>query len=112
VRWYYKNKITEVDGIKFRSLREADRYKELKIQMKVGAIRELQLQPRFELQPAFTKGKIRYASISYIADFSYIEGLMDSFIVEDVKGMETEVFKIKRRLFEHRYPDLTIRIVK
>ena len=106
----YRNKITLFDGIKFHSKREAERYRELMLQQKVGAISELQLQPRFELQPSFEKGGTKYASISYYADFSYI--LDEELIIEDVKGVETDVFKIKRRLFEHRYPELTIRIVK
>ena len=108
----YKNKPTIVGGIRFDSKGESERYKELVVQQKVGAIRDLKLQPRFELQPAFTKDKIRYASISYVADFSYHKGLMDKFIIEDFKGVETEVFKLKRRMFELKYPDLTIRIVK
>ena len=33
-------------------------------------------------------------------------------IVEDVKGIETEVFKLKKKLFEYKYKDLEIKIVK
>lgn len=33
-------------------------------------------------------------------------------IVEDVKGMETKEFKIKRKLFEYKYPSLELRIIK
>ena len=33
-------------------------------------------------------------------------------IVEDVKGKETEVFKLKRKLFEKKYPDLELNLIK
>ena len=33
-------------------------------------------------------------------------------IVEDVKGMETKEFKIKRKLFEYKYPDLELKLIK
>ena len=33
-------------------------------------------------------------------------------IVEDVKGKETDVFKLKHKLFEKKYPDLTLKIIK
>ena len=33
-------------------------------------------------------------------------------VVEDVKGKETDVFKLKHKLFEKKYPDLTLRIIK
>ena len=45
--------------------------------------------------------KIR--SVSYEADFSYYDKNHQSFLtVEDVKGMQTPVFRIKRKLFEYR----------
>ena len=33
-------------------------------------------------------------------------------IVEDAKGMETKEFKIKRKLFEYKYPDLELKLIK
>jgi hypothetical protein len=112
MRSKYKNKIVRYDGFCFRSIRERERYKELKLQERVGAIRDLKLQPIFELQPAFVKNGVKFPSISYQADFSYECGLMDNLIIEDVKGHLTEVFKIKQRLFEAKFPELTIRLVK
>jgi hypothetical protein len=32
-------------------------------------------------------------------------------IVEDVKGMETDVFKLKRKLFEYKYPEMELKII-
>jgi hypothetical protein len=69
----------------------------------------LELQPRFLLQDGFSKNKNRYRKIEYVADFQYIEN--NKVIVEDVKGMQTEVFKIKRKLFEKKYPELELKII-
>lgn len=51
-----------------------------------------------------------FRPITYIADFqvTYCDGRIE---IEDVKGKETEVFRIKRKLFEAAYPDLTLSIV-
>lgn len=51
-----------------------------------------------------------FRGISYIADFrvTYDDGRV---VIEDVKGIETEAFKLKRKLFEAAYPDLTLSIV-
>lgn len=48
--------------------------------------------------------------IEYIADFKYIEN--GKIIVEDVKGIQTDVFKLKHKLFEKKYPDLELKIIK
>lgn len=100
---------TEIDGYLFDSRAEARRYQELKLLERVGEIQDLQLQPRFVLQDKFQNpehGAIR--AIQYKADFKYIE--KGETIIEDVKGMETPVFKIKRKLFLKRYPELRFRI--
>lgn len=105
----YNAKSTTIDGIKFPSLREANRYRELKLLERAGEISNLELQPRFELHPKFKNkdnGNIR--AIHYVADFRYIEG--DQTIIEDSKGVQTPEFKIKRKLFLFKYPDLTLRI--
>ena len=49
----------------------------------------------------------RHRGISYEADFEYREG--ETLIVEDVKGFETQVFKLKKKLLLHRYPGLVFR---
>ena len=50
----YNNTRPVVDGIKFDSKREAERYKELKLLERAGKISDLILQPRFELLPKYT----------------------------------------------------------
>lgn len=106
----YRNKKVIVDGKEFDSKREGNRYKELRLLERVGKISNLELQPRFLLQDSFKKNGKTYRKIEYVADFKYIEN--GKTIVEDVKGMQTDVFKLKHKIFEKVYPDLELRIIK
>lgn len=106
----YKNKKTQIDMYVFDSAKEAKRYKELKYLEMAGKISNLELQPRFLLQESFRKNGKTYRKIEYVADFKYIE--KDKTIVEDVKGLQTDVFKIKHKMFEKKYPDLELRIIE
>lgn len=105
----YNNKKAQVDMYVFDSILEAKRYKQLVLLKKANKISNLELQPRFLLQEGFRKNNKTYRKIEYIADFKYIE--KGQVIVEDVKGKETEVFKIKRKLFEYKYPELNLKII-
>ena len=106
----YRNKKVQVDMYVFDSIAESIRYKELKLLERAGEISELKLQPRFLLQEAFRKNGKSYRKIEYIADFQYIE--KGKTIVEDVKGIQTDVFKLKHKIFEKLYPDLELRIIR
>ena len=106
----YKNKKTQVDMYVFDSIAESRRYKELALLEKAGEIENLQLQPKFLLQESFKKNGKTYRKIEYIADFMYEE--KGKVIIEDVKVMETKEFKIKRKLFEYKYPDLELKLIK
>jgi hypothetical protein len=106
----YRNKKIQVDMYVFDSIRESKRYKELKLLERAGEIKELELQPHFLLQESFKKNGKTYRKIEYVADFKYIE--KGKTIVEDVKGIQTDVFKLKHKLFEKKYPDLELRIIK
>ena len=107
----YRNKKVIIDGIPFDSQKEGYRYKELRLLERAGLIKDLKLQTKFELQPSFKKNNKTIRAITYKADFDYLtkDG---RHIVEDVKGIETEVFKLKRKMFEYKYKDLEIKIVK
>ena len=101
----------KVDGYVFDSKAEARRYAELKLLLRAGKITGLVIHPVYVLQETFQRenGKT-IRPITYEADFCYLEG--KSLVVEDVKGVETEVFRIKRKLFFFRHPDLELRITK
>jgi glutamine synthetase type III len=113
---------TEVDGITFASKAEARRYAELRLLEKAGEITKLQLQPKFDIYvDNFTvaerlKASARRASLprvkvcTYVADFAYdIKTLSASEndryerVVEDVKGMKTPVYRLKKKLVEAQY---------
>jgi len=88
----YKNTKVVYDGIRFDSKAELKRYKELKIIEQSGGIAELELQKEFLLIPAQNGER----KVSYKADFAYMEN--GSMVVEDVKGVITKDYVIKRKL--------------
>lgn len=103
----YSAKKTSVAGVTFDSRREADRYRGLLLLERSGAIRGLILQPAFEVVP---KQKDERA-VKYIADFQYVDVETGKTIVEDVKGMRTRDYIIKRKLFKLQNPDIEFREV-
>lgn len=105
----YNNKKVQIDNYVFDSALEAKRYKQLVLLQRAKQISNLRLQVPFLLQEGFKKNGKTYRRIEYIADFVYEEN--GQTIVEDTKGMKTDVFKIKQKLFENRYKDLTIKII-
>lgn len=108
----YNSSKVEVDGIKFASKLEAKRYRELKQMEEEGKIRDLILQREFVLIPSFKKNGKTYRKTSYFADFCYFDKETSKYMVEDTKGFKTEVYKLKKKLFEEKYPSLTITEVK
>lgn len=94
-----------IDGHRFDSRREARRYETLKQLEAAGKIAKLELQPRFELQPAFRYRGEAVRKIEYVADFRYLDYERGGLVVEDVKGMKTDVYRLKRKLFLAKYGD-------
>ena len=113
------------DGIRFPSTGEGDRYLFLKDCQRNGKISGLKLQVPFQLYPAVyeektlkrgprkgqvVNGRLVWEGVSYICDFVYT--LPDGrCVVEDFKGVQTPVFKLKRRLM-HELLGIDIKIVK
>lgn len=115
----YHNRKIEINGIRFDSRKEAQRYVQLMHAMRVGAIRDLRLQVDFTLQEAYTDWHgNRIRAIRYRADFTYqltgdfpasisaedrelwrryIESGKET-VVEDVKGVKTQAYKLKEKL--------------
>ena len=103
----YKNIKTIIDGIKFDSKKEAARYCELKLMLKSNLISNLELQPSFDICPKLKWNNKTLRKRVYKADFKYNQDGLE--IVEDVKGMRTQTYLLKRSLFLHLYPQYIFR---
>lgn len=103
----YGNRKTEVDGIVFDSKHEAMRWIELKYMERAGLIRDLKRQVKFCLVPTLEgEGKkIKQRAVYYLADFEYWEKTADCWkhVVEDAKGVRTDVYKLKKKLMLWRH---------
>jgi len=94
----YRNVKVEVDGIKFHSIKESNRYIELQLMQRAGVISGLELQPRFDI---IVEGIF---ICFYKADFRYFDNEKNGAVrVEDVKGMRTPVYRLKKKLVEALY---------
>ena len=109
----YGNKKVTVNGVTFDSKKELYRWGELCLMEAHGDIANLQRQIKYVLIPAqyepdtigkrggVKKGKLIERECSYIADFTYIEN--GRVVVEDVKGLRTPDYVIKRKLMLQEY---------
>ena len=102
----YKAIRTELNGITFASKREAARYVELLLMERQGVIDRLELQPSYECT---VQGR---NVCRYVADFRYFCRARNRWVTEDIKGFETPVFKLKKKLVEALYYPLKIEVVK
>ena len=110
---YHNRKVQTTDGLIHDSRKEAVRWTHLNLMEKAGAITGLQRQVKFVLIPAqyepdtigkngkFKKGKCIERECAYVADFIYNEN--DKVVVEDVKGVRTKEYIIKRKLMLQVY---------
>lgn len=115
----YHNQKIYIDGILFDSKKEAQRYQQLKLMEKAGVICDLKRQVKYELIPAqYIDGKCVERAVTYVSDFEYYmlkpprvksvmvshkEGIVGEHIVEDVKGVRTPEYVIKRKLMLYKY---------
>ena len=96
---------TVVDGLRFASKAEAARYRELMQLGELGLVQNLEFQPRFDLHVEGVKVG------TYVADFRYQERSLPSWlnshhwqdVIEDVKGVRTPVYRLKKRMVEAEY---------
>ena len=103
----YHNRRVIADGYGFDSQAEFARYGELVLLQQAGAISDLVVHPRYVL---LDKTPTERATV-YVGDFAYTEGGQKQ-VVEDVKGVETTVFRLKAAMFRRRYPGVELRIVR
>lgn len=89
---YGNRKLTAPDGQKFDSVKEYHRWGCLRLLERAGAISNLKRQVKYELIPK----QIGERACNYVADFTYMEN--GRLVVEDVKGVKTDAYKIKKKL--------------
>ena len=89
---YGNRKIKAPDGQVFDSVKEFHRWGCLRLLERAGRIKDLKRQVKYELIPKQEGERACY----YIADFTYYEN--GKLVVEDTKGCQTEVFKLKKKL--------------
>src|SRR3972149_3346468 len=93
----YHARAVNLDGYRFASQAEAARYRELKLLEQAGKIMGLLVHPRYRLDVNGVK------ICDYEADFAFQTSLGAQLVVEDVKGIRTPVYKLKRKLMYARY---------
>jgi hypothetical protein len=93
----YRAKPTFVDGFRFDSKREAERWSQLQLLLKAGRIRNLERQVTYRLEI------MGVLICKYRADFTYEELQRDgswSAVTEDVKGYATDAYKLKKKMMK------------
>lgn len=112
---YGNYKTRTSDGIVHDSQAEAMRWSQLCMMSRAGAIKDLRRQVEYELIPAQRErstevyragsrkgqpkpGKVIEKRVVYRADFVYTDAATGETVVEDVKGMKTKDYIIKRKL--------------
>ena len=99
----YHAQPTTIDGIRFDSKKEATRYGWLLYRQKIGEIRDLRYQVRYSITVTnLQTGELRDVA-AYVADFEYFDVAADHVITEDVKGMRTALYRLKKKLVEAQY---------
>lgn len=106
-----------IDGIQFDSLNESRYYvfikqiRDNKQETEHGKLLSFEMQKPYTIVPAYVKNGHRIRKMEYLADFvlHYEDGTER---VIDVKGVETEVFKLKKKFVEYVYPEVVIECLK
>ncbi len=115
VRTKYHSRKCDLHVPAHHSFKECRRYAELVLLERAGEIRDLRQQVRVDLCNPDCEHK---RHIIYVADFEYREPRPDPTpgetrplwvrVLEDAKGMQTDVFKIKKHILEDQ--GMTLRL--
>lgn len=93
LRHKFRAKPCEYENIKFASKKEAKRYLELKALQRLGEVIFFLRQTPFHLT----------GGVKYVCD--YLVFWQDGYVtIEDVKGMRTDMYKLKKKQVETLYP--------
>jgi len=107
----YRNVPVESGGMRFDSKAEAAYWRDLVLLQDAGEISGLKFHPKYLLMPGYNKPDGEHVrAIWYEGDMEYVEQCKT--VCADVKGVETDVFKIKAKLMGYYHPDIELRIVK
>lgn len=103
----YRNKLTIVDGLRFHSLGEGNRWRQLRLMERAKSILNLRRQVRYALH---VNGELIG---SYIADFVYTRDLQSTgwTVIEDFKGFDTPLSRWKRKHVKAQY-GIEVSIIK
>jgi len=99
----YRAQMTIIDGHRFDSYAEADRYGQLTLLALGGQIEHLMIHPVF---PIFIAG-VKICDVEL--DFQYVQNR--DFVYKDVKGYDTPLSRLKRKLVEAVY-GITVKVLK
>jgi len=106
-------KKTVVDGITFDSKKEAWYYGDLKIKKRAGLIDSFERQVPYDLYAyvpsvagVFPAEKIAKHIVDFIV---YVGGRKEA---HEVKGMETAIWRLKKKIFEANYPSIKYVVIK
>lgn len=102
----FKAVATVEDGYRFLSLLELRRYRDLKLMLRAGEIRDLEIHPRYPIIWPGTDKKICVVEL----DFRYRDS-RGTLRVEDTKGHMTAMSSLKRKLVEAAH-DITVEVLK
>ena len=91
----FGNQLVEFEGELFHSKGELNRFRELRLEQRAGAISNLRRQVEFPIAAAGV------VVCSWFADFVYQRAGRE--VVEDFKGFRTDVYKLKKKFVEAIY---------
>lgn len=116
-RKYHNRKVTE-DGVTFDSTAEYHHWLYLRSEQEAGRIKGLMPHPTYTLIPRFKTLSGQWErAVTYTPDFQYIifdpdDPYSEQTVCEDVKGVRTTAYIIKRKLFQFTYPHIIFREVE
>lgn len=99
-------------GTWFDSELEARYYRDvLQPMMERGELADVELQPKYMLLEKFEKLGVKHQAITYSPDFKliYPDGRAEAV---DVKGYENDRFPLKRKMFDNRYREIPLIVLK
>lgn len=98
----YHNKKVQYDEMTFDSKKEYSYYLKYKLMEQAGEIKDLKMQVPFTLIETFKLQDKTYRKTIYKADFTFIDK-EGKYHVIDVKGVKTDVYKLKKKLMAWKY---------